>query len=137
MPQFYYIQRLYFFTLQRLKLVFLSDFHEKFINCFSRLLEFKSVGIFAISFFDTEIKWYFFIFVFFNNLRLPYVKTNIVNFLQYVPNPTWNNWNFRDICTIQYKQFNVRIFNSAPYSVFKNVDLKKVFCTQRNVKILI
>ena len=46
-------------THQRLKLFFVSDFREKFTNCSSRLLEFKSVGIFAISFFVTKIPHFF------------------------------------------------------------------------------
>ena len=50
-------------TRQRLKLFFVSDFREKFTNCSSRLLQLKSVGIFAISFSVTEV-WHFFILVF-------------------------------------------------------------------------
>ena len=49
----------FFLTHQRLKLFFVSDFREKFTTCSSRLLEFKSVGIFAISFFVSEIRHFF------------------------------------------------------------------------------
>ena len=58
-----------FLTHQRLKLFFVSDFREKFTNCFSRLLDLKSVRIFSISVFVTEI-WPFFDFRFFNSVRL-------------------------------------------------------------------
>ena len=38
---------------------------------------------------------------------------------------------------LKYEWFNFRIFDSAPYSLLKNDDPKKVFCTQSNVKCLI
>ena len=85
----------------------------------SRPLEFKSIGISAISFFVIEIS-FFRIFVFLTVLG--YFMHNLCQFFTVLE---------------IYKWFNFRIFNGAPYSVvFKMCYLKKCFFTQNNVNVL-
>ena len=84
---------------QRLKLFVFSDFRDKFTNFSSSLLEFKSVGIFAISFFVTEIR-HFSDFRFFLTVYV-YLLNKHCQFLQCIAKTPLNSkfgiWNFFDI----------------------------------------
>ena len=79
----------------------------------------------------------FSIFDFFNSVRL----FNMANFFRFIAKTPLNSKPLEFlrylVPFLKYKQFNFRNFNSAPYSVLENVDLKKVFCTLSNVKCLI
>ena len=76
----------------------------------------------------------FSIFCFVNSVSLFYKQTLPIFYsAQLRPPWTQNRWNFFDIfyCSRNINNSIFESFNSAPYSVFKNVDLKKVFCTHK------
>ena len=103
---------------------FLSDFRVKFTQLFLLAPGVQICWNFC-DFFFSYWNMAFFIFGFINSVRL--FKKNIVNFLQYIANAKPLEFLWYLVPFLKHKQFNFQIFNSVPYNVLKNVDLKKVF----------
>ena len=114
---------------------FSSDFREKFTICSSWLLEFKSVGIFAISSLFTKLLQFFY-FLFFNSVQL--FDEQILQNIAFAPlnSDPLEFVGYRQLF-LKYKGSNFRIFNSVlTVYMYQKGDLKSPLHLKR-YKILI
>ena len=98
--------------------------------------EFKTVGIFSISFFVTET-WHFSIFGFLKTVNEGFCwKISI--FYSAKQSPLWSQHFFLSLTVfeIEHKRLNFPFFKSVPHSVLKIWHSKKAFCTKNNQIIL-